>query len=99
MKNIMSSLLLPPKQAGGTDETWTKARSVVIVGANGSGKSRMGVWIEQKNTSVHRVSAQRALSVPDLINPLPYEKAASYLHYGGYEPTWDEAIHNREKLG
>ena len=48
----------------------TKIESVqnfVIVGANGSGKSHLGAWIEQQsaNGEVLRISAQRALSIPD----------------------------------
>jgi hypothetical protein len=97
----VNRIILPPKQPGGTNEDWTDVRSVVVVGANGSGKSRVGAWIEQNDTfaPVHRVSAQRALVVPDLINPMPYDRAASQLHYGSYEPTWNEAQHRQNKIG
>src|SRR4051794_37725615 len=99
MKPAMSNLLLPPKQAGDSNQDWADARSVVIVGANGSGKSRIGVWIERQNTFVHRVSAQRALSVPDLVNPMPYARASSQLYYGSYEPQWNQEQHNQQKFG
>ena len=39
-------------------------QNFVIVGANGSGKSHLGAWIETKNKDVLRISAQRALNVP-----------------------------------
>ncbi len=41
--------------------------NVVIIGANGSGKSKMGAWIELHPpgvTIVHRISAQKALMMP-----------------------------------
>lgn len=97
----MSRIILPPKRPGNTNEDWTDVRSVVVVGANGSGKSRVGAWIEENDTfvPVHRVSAQRALVVPDLINPMPYDRAASQLQYGHYEPTWNESQHRQSKIG
>lgn len=43
----------------------------VIVGANGSGKSRLGAWIEMnqdgRGGQVLRVSAQRVLKIPDVV--------------------------------
>lgn len=97
----MSRLLLPPKHPGNPNEEWNDVRSVVVVGANGSGKSRVGAWIEENNTSspVHRVAAQRALSVPDLINPMPYERATFQLQYGVHEPTWNAEQHRAQKFG
>lgn len=41
--------------------------SVVIIGANGAGKTRLGSWIEFSSThrlKVHRISAQKSLSMP-----------------------------------
>ena len=43
-------------------------QSFVIVGANGSGKSHLGAWIENNNENVLRISAQRALTIPDAID-------------------------------
>jgi len=40
----------------------------VIIGANGSGKTRFGVWIEFSSRArdlVHRIAAQKSLSIPD----------------------------------
>ena len=50
----------------------TKGRPVVLIGANGSGKSRMGYFIEQINIAQYngidnkivRISAHRALKMP-----------------------------------
>lgn len=52
----------------------------VIVGANGSGKSRLGAWIEMnqghRGGKVLRVSAQRVLKIPDVVVTKP--EAASW---------------------
>ena len=33
-------------------ECGTNINSVIIIGANGSGKSKLGAWIEQSNPSI-----------------------------------------------
>ena len=52
-------------------------QSITIVGANGSGKTRFSVWIEQNNTdnNVHRISAQKSLNMPENIEPSSMDKA------------------------
>lgn len=55
----------------------------VIVGANGSGKSHLGAMIERKSTNnVLRISAQRALSVPDSVNVRDFESTWNEVFYG-----------------
>ncbi|MDR2410828.1 MAG: DUF4435 domain-containing protein [Bacteroidales bacterium] len=52
--------------------------SVIIVGANGSGKSRLGAWIEEQdgnNGNIHRISGQRILNFNKFI-PLKQQEAA-----------------------
>jgi len=73
---------------------------VVITGANGSGKTRFGVWIEENNPArrVQRVAAQRALNLPDLVNPTPYERATTQLYFGAYDPSWSESLYRRMKF-
>jgi len=57
--------------------------SLVIVGANGSGKSRLGAWIEKNdNERVHRISAQRSLIFEDYIPLKSYKQAENLLWYG-----------------
>lgn len=72
--------------------------SFVIVGANGSGKSHLGAWIEKNNNNVLRISAQRALTVPDSITIKSESAAWSKVFYGnekeankGYKWDWDQA--------
>lgn len=58
-------------------------RNFVIVGANGSGKSHLGAAIEVKNPSmVLRISAQRALSIPDEVSIGNFENSWYNLLYG-----------------
>ncbi|WP_234881378.1 DUF4435 domain-containing protein [Bacillus mycoides] len=56
---------------------------LVIIGANGSGKSRLGAWIEKNDSErVHRVSAQRSLVFEDYIPLKSYKQAENLLWYG-----------------
>jgi len=78
---------LPPKKKGLPNERFENIRSMVIVGANGSGKSLMGAWIERTaGAKAHRVAAQRALSLPAYVQPRAYEQAESTLLNGHYDP-------------
>src|ERR1051326_4693901 len=58
--------------------------SIVIIGANGSGKTRLGVHIEEALTSkdiVHRIAAQRTLAMGD-VPLIAFEIAEKILLYG-----------------
>jgi ABC-type dipeptide/oligopeptide/nickel transport system ATPase subunit len=79
---------LPPKKKGAAKERFENVRSIVIVGANGSGKSRMGAWIElEVGANAHRITAQRALSIPAIVRPRTFEQAEATLLYGHYDPS------------
>src|SRR5262245_61495798 len=83
----MPAVELPPKKPGAAKELLTDARSVVIVGANGTGKTRLGAYIEKAaGVKSHRVTAQRALTIPAFVQPRAYEQAESTLLFGNYEP-------------
>lgn len=73
----------------------SSTQSFVLVGANGSGKSHLGAWIEMNNDNVLRISAQRALSIPDTIHIINEEAAWKNIYYGnpthtdkGYKWQW-----------
>ena len=52
------------------------SNSLIIIGANGSGKSKLGAWIEENDTeNVHRIGAQRNLNFNEYIPLKSYEKA------------------------
>jgi len=58
---------------------------LVVIGANGSGKTRFGIWLEeqnQKSMRVQRISAQKALSIPDFAPVKNLEQAEMELHLG-----------------
>jgi len=70
--------------------------SVVIVGANGSGKSRLGAWIERnpaENAIVHRISAQRALNLPDYAVIKSLEQSNNDLLWGNENPQYANIQH------
>ena len=79
------SVLLPSSGDSGTTVSINDVRSMVIVGANGSGKSRLGHWIEYNQVDgkfVHRVSAQRIAQMDSEVWPMSYEEAESGFLYG-----------------
>lgn len=74
----------------------TKENSLIIIGANGSGKSKLGAWIEQQNIGhVHRIGAQRSLTFGSYIQQKSYEQSTNLLLYGtetvnpGSTNRWD----------
>ena len=58
--------------------------SIVLIGANGAGKTRMSVWIDEHNPeiNIHRVSAQKSLNMPSTVNTSEMEEAEERLKYG-----------------
>jgi len=80
----MMDIKLPPK-ADGSEELLQDVRSIVILGANGAGKTRMGSWLEQQTLNItHRISAQKSLAMPAEVSPKSKETAELEFHYGGY---------------
>jgi ATPase subunit of ABC transporter with duplicated ATPase domains len=75
-----------PLIGGGTKGlTLSSGSSAVFVGANGSGKSRLGSYLElktQHTDKTHRVGAQRALQIPSHIPMADPTKAQHALRYG-----------------
>lgn len=79
-----------PDQNNNPDEKETNYQSMIIIGANGSGKSRLGAWIEQNSLDkTHRISAQRSLTFNKYINLKSYEAAMNLLTYGSETPLRD----------
>lgn len=87
---------LLPNESGEKEGYSTNNNSLIIVGANGSGKSKLGAWMEQKNLEgVHRVGAQRTLNFDEYIKLMSLEEAQNYMFYGdrkeknkGYKWNW-----------
>ncbi|MBC2575550.1 DUF4435 domain-containing protein [Peptostreptococcus canis] len=59
-------------------------QSIILIGANGSGKTRMSIWIEEnnKNISVHRISAQKSLNMPETVSLIESGIANEKFLYG-----------------
>lgn len=75
----MKKLLLP------NDQHADSISNFVIIGANGSGKSHLGAWIEEHQNldiNVLRISAQRALTIPEVITVKSEESAWNKVCYG-----------------
>lgn len=78
-------ITLPNRTGQGANEILHNQNNIVIIGANGSGKTRLGAWIEntlQNILSVHRISAQRALNIPEYAHIKNLEQAEKGLFYG-----------------
>lgn len=59
-------------------------KSIVLIGANGAGKTRMSVWIDSYNSelNVHRISAQKSLNLPKMVSPTEINQAEEKFLYG-----------------
>jgi hypothetical protein len=76
---------LPPPSPSEDPVLLEKGSRVVVVGANGSGKTRFGIWVEDNNQgqlTVHRISAQKVLNLPDYAEVKNVEQAQKELLYG-----------------
>ncbi|MDP2724481.1 MAG: DUF4435 domain-containing protein [Bacteroidales bacterium] len=83
-------IILPPKQ-GVQDGIEVDSSSIVIIGANGSGKTRIGSKIEEEHLdNTLRISAQKSLSMPKQVSPKSIEQAQNEFWYGrdNEDPNW-----------
>ena len=72
--------------------------STVIVGANGSGKTKLAVECErQLGVTAHRISAQRMLSIDPSIEKISEEAARAHLRFGNPQPSqWGNELVARD---
>ncbi|WP_334125416.1 DUF4435 domain-containing protein [Empedobacter brevis] len=62
------NIILPKRDGSNETEDLQLHSHLLLIGANGSGKTRLGVFIEsqlQEKIVIHRISAQKALKIPD----------------------------------
>jgi len=72
-----------PDENGQRHEYETDFNSVLFIGANGSGKSKLGAWIERESfEDVHRIGAQRNLNFSEYIPLESYSQAEALVFYG-----------------
>lgn len=58
-------------------------RVLVVIGANGSGKTRFGAWLDTQDITLHhRVSAHRSLVFPERVQPMDLQEAELRLFTG-----------------
>ncbi|WP_122670430.1 DUF4435 domain-containing protein [Pseudomonas viridiflava] len=82
---MLPKLYLPNPDGSGNKVEVEHNGTVVMVGANGAGKSRLGAWIERNTgaeTIVHRISAQRALEIPDFATVKTSQQSLNELIWG-----------------
>lgn len=96
----MPDIEMPPRAPGASKEFLKDVSSLVILGANGSGKSRLGVQIElSAKLFVHRITAQRALHIPSVVPLRAYEEASDTLLHGYHAPGHNDESKRANKFG
>lgn len=74
-----------PQSTSTKEEGVEGSQHIIVLGANGSGKSRLGSWIEfdsPQKEHTHRISAQKSLEMPPSVRPRPLEEARKRLLFG-----------------
>jgi recombinational DNA repair ATPase RecF len=72
-----------PKKLNHPENIIVDSKRIVIIGANGSGKTRFGTDIERRyNNQTHRISAQKSLTMPKNVSPTSKESAEKDFLYG-----------------
>ena len=62
-------------------------KTTIIIGANGAGKTRLAVYLEEQlGEKAHRIAAHRALNLDPGVNKISESKAKKHLIYGA---EWD----------
>jgi ABC-type glutathione transport system ATPase component len=89
----MMKYWMPDKKTRNPVECNSDCNSVIIIGGNGSGKSKLGAWIEQQDYSVtHRIAAQRSLVFDPNADLMAYDKAENIV-ISGYHEKRDDRNH------
>lgn len=78
---------LPTKKGTPNTNPELELDQLVVIGANGSGKTRFGAKIEENNhLKTHRISAQKSLTMPKLVRPTALEVAKNEFFIGSNHP-------------
>lgn len=79
----MSHMYWLPDEQGHKQEFETESNAIIIIGANGAGKSKLGAWIERQSLkTVHRIGAQRKLNFEKDIQQTSFSKAENAVRFG-----------------
>lgn len=96
------NIILPNRTGTNEIENLETENNIVLIGSNGAGKSRLGVWIEeqiQNQTTVHRIGAQKALTIPDFAQLMNLEQAEKNLLFGRSDEHASIARKNDDRWG
>src|SRR5260370_12379643 len=78
-----TKITLPPTTQFPEGKNVIECGELVMVGANGSGKTRLGVWLENSlGEVVHRVFAKKSLEFPAVVRPMEFALAERILRVG-----------------
>ncbi len=94
--------VFPGGSPGGDQIVYEGICRFVLIGANGSGKTRLGIWLEennQNNTPVHRIGAQKALSIPEYAPLMNAEQAEKNLHLGRFDQHASIGLKKQSRWG
>ena len=84
---------------GEVEDVKLEFERLVVVGANGAGKTRFGSWIEEHNyEKVHRISAQKSLSMPFSVRTTSMKVSKEDLLYGTHNDNKDLLKHYGQNL-
>jgi ABC-type cobalamin/Fe3+-siderophores transport system ATPase subunit len=95
------NIQLPTKKGTPNTNPTIDFEQLVIVGANGAGKTRLGSRIEQTYIGqTHRVSAQKSLTFPTHVSPTSRDRAEITFKYGNYfDHFTTENQYHSQKVG
>lgn len=89
---------LPTKKGQPNTNPTIDFKQLVIVGANGAGKTRFGSDIEKRYLGqTHRISAQKSLSFPPEVSPKSKVRAENEFLYGYYQENQNQEQHVNHK--
>ena len=99
-KYLKSIKIYLPKRANSSSELQNEELSLglgettIIIGANGSGKTRLAVYIEEQlGERAHRIAAHRALDLDPSVDKIPGRKAKRILKTGADIDFFNRKFH------
>ena len=72
---------------------------IVIVGANGAGKTRFASDIERRYPGqTHRIAAQKSLVFPKIVSPTSKKQAEALFKFGHYQESYSDEHYSQNKM-